>query len=141
MAEIKTRKTQANVAAFLEGATDGERRDDCRVVLDIMKKATKSEPRMWGTSIVGFGTYTYRYADGKALEWPVIGFSPRKQNLTLYVMPGVRLFDDLLKRLGTHKTGKGCLYLKSLAAIDLKVLKQLIAESVRHMKATYPTKF
>jgi Domain of unknown function (DU1801) len=141
MAEPKTRMTRASVAAFLDATTDGERRKDCLAVLDIMKKATKAEPRMWGTSIVGFGTYAQKYADGKVLEWPVVGFSPRKQNLTLYLTPGFDGFDALMTKFGKCKTSKGCLYLKRLEDVDVKVLKQLVAGSVRHMKDTHPTRF
>lgn len=101
----------------------------------------KAQPRMWGTTIVGFGTYAQKYADGKVLEWPVVGFSPRKQNLTLYLIPGFEGFDELLKKLGKYQTGKVCLYLKSLGDVDVKVLKKLVAGSVRHMKDTYPTRF
>lgn len=141
MAEPKTRMTRASVAAFLDATTDGEKKKDCLAVLDIMKKATKAEPRMWGTSIVGFGTYAQKYADGKVMEWPVIGFSPRKHDLTLYLTPGFEGFDELMKKLGKHRTGKVCVYLKSLEDIDIKVLKQLVAGSVRHMKDTHPTRF
>jgi hypothetical protein len=141
MAEPKTRMTRASVAAFLDAITDGVKRKDCLAVLDIMKKATRAQPRMWGTSIVGFGAYAQKYADGKVVEWPVVGFSPRKQNLTLYLMPGFEGFDELLKKLGKHKTGKVCVYLQTLKDIDVKVLKQLVAGSVRHIKDTHPTRF
>ena len=140
MPQPKTRVTRASVAAFLDATTDGEKKKDCLAVLDIMKKATKAEPRMWGTSIVGFGIYAQEYADGKVVEWPVVGFSPRKQNLTLYLMPGFEGFDQLLRKLGTYKTGKVCLYLKRLKDVDIKVLKQLVAGSVRHVKDTHPTR-
>ena len=141
MAETKTRMTRASVAAFLDATTDGEKRKDCLAVLDIMKKVTKAQPRMWGTSIVGFGTYAQKYANGKVLEWPVVAFSPRKQDLTLYLMPGFEGYDELMNKLGKYRTGKVCLYLKSLEDIDVKVLKQLVAGSVRHVKATHPTRF
>jgi len=93
MAEPKTKKTKASVTAFLKASTEGDRRRDCLAVLDLMRKATKSEPAMWGAAIVGFGAYTYKYANGKALEWPIIGFSPRKQDLTLY-LSGLRTFES-----------------------------------------------
>ncbi len=141
MAEPKTRMTRASVAAFLDATTEGERRKDCLAVLDMMKKATKAKPRMWGTAIVGFGTCLQKYADGKVMEWPVVALSPRKQNLTLYLAPGFEGYDALMKKLGKHKTGKVCLYLKSLEDVDVKVLKRLVAGSVRHVKDTYPTKF
>jgi hypothetical protein len=96
---------------------------------------------MWGTSIVGFGTYAQKYADGKVVERPVVGFSPRKQNLTLDLVPGFEGFDELMRKIGKYRTGKVCVYLKRLEDIDVKVLKQLVAGSVRHMKDTHPTRF
>jgi len=137
MQEPKTKKTRASVTAFLKANTGGESTKDCFAVLDLMKKATGARPAMWGTHIVGFGSYTYKYATGKALDWPVIGFAPRKQNLTLY-LPGLGQFEDLTAKLGKHKmTGGGCLYVKSLKDVDIKVLKRLIAESIRYMKALH----
>ncbi len=141
MAELKTKKTDASVEAFLEKNTEGERKSDCLAVLKLMKQATKAEPRMWGTAMVGFGSYHYKGASGREGDWPVTGFSPRKQNLTLYIMPGFERFDPLMKKLGKYKTGVSCLYLKKLSDVDVNVLKDLVAESVRHMKATYPTQF
>ena len=141
MAELKTKPTDASVEAFLGRTAEGERKRDCFAVLKMMQQVTKARPRMWGASIVGFGTYAQKYADGKVLEWPVIGFSPRKQNLTLYLTPGFEGWGELLKKLGTHKTGKVCLYLKSLGDVDVKVLKKLVAGSVRHVKDMYPTRF
>jgi len=141
MAELKTRVSAASVDAFLKRNTAGERREDCLAVMKIMKQATKAEPRMWGTSIVGFGTYTYKYGSGATGDWPVTGFSPRKQNLTLYIMPGFERFSSLMKKLGKYKTGRSCLYVKRLSDVDPKILKELVVESVRHMKAAYPTKF
>jgi Domain of unknown function (DU1801) len=141
MAELKTKKTDASVATFLEKNTTGERRADCEAVLTIMKQVTKSEPRMWGSSIVGFGSYQYKQRSGLSAEWPVVGFSPRKQDLTIYIMPGFATRDSLMKKVGKLKTGVSCLYVKRLADLDLKVLKQLVKDGVAHMKATYPTKF
>lgn len=139
MAELKTRKTEASVEAFLARTAEGERKSDCFAVLKMMKQVTKAAPRMWGSSIVGFLTYTYKYDKGKAVEWPVVGFSPRKENLTLYLMPGFERYPALMKKLGKYKTGKSCLYLKRLADVDAKVLKELVAAAVRDMKTTYPT--
>jgi Domain of unknown function (DU1801) len=130
MAELKTKKTNASVAKFLNGVTDEQRRKDCFKLVDIMKAATKLEPAMWGTSIVGFGRHQYKYTSGRELEWFLVGFSPRKQDLTLYIMPGVERYPALMKKLGKHKTGKSCLYIKSLEDIDLPTLKQLIKESI-----------
>lgn len=135
--ELKTKKTEQSVAAFLAALEDEERRRDCKKVLAIMKSITKSQPKMWGTSIVGFGAYRYVYASGQSGDWPLTGFSPRKQNLTLYIMPGFDKYPALMKRLGKFKTGKSCLYLKSLDDVDLPTLKTLIRESVATMKRRY----
>src|SRR5215471_11422985 len=114
MAELKTKKTNASVDTFLNSVADEKRRKDCFRLVDIMKAATKSEPVMWGTSIVGFGRHQYKYPNGRALEWFVVGFSPRKQDLTVYIMPGIERYPALMKKLGKHKTGKSCLYIKTL---------------------------
>lgn len=133
MAELKTQVTKASVDRFLEGIKDEKKRQDCYEILKIMKKATKAEPKMWGTSIVGFGDYHYVYASGREGNWFITGFSPRVQNLTLYMMGG---FDsEVLKRLGKYKTGKGCLYINKLSDVDLKVLNELITKSVKQSKA------
>lgn len=133
MAELKTKKTKASVTAFLDKITDEQRRNDCQTVLNLMKQATGEEPKMWGSSIVGFGTYHYRYASGREGEWPIIGFSPRKTDLTLYIMPGFEKFESLLAKLGNYKTGKSCLYIKKLDDVEIPVLKKLIATSVEKM--------
>lgn len=134
MAELKTKVTRASVEKFLEGIKDEKRRQDCYQILKIMKQATRAEPKMWGTSIVGFGEYRYRYASGREGEWFLTGFSPRVQNLTLYMMSG---FDkDVLKRLGKYKTGKGCLYINKLEDVDLRVLKELVVKSAQQAKAS-----
>jgi hypothetical protein len=121
------------VAAFLGKVEDPARRADCEAVLAMMQQATGCEPRMWGASIVGFGKYKYTYATGRSGEWMVTGFSPRKHDLTLYIMPGFTRYDALMARLGKHKTGKSCLYLKRLADVDTAVLQELIAASVKAM--------
>jgi hypothetical protein len=139
MAELKTKETAASVDAFLNGVTDTQRREDCTRVLDIMRIATGAEPKMWGDSIVGFGTYHYRYASGREGDWFLTGFSPRKNNLTLYVMAGFDRYDALLERLGKYSTGKSCLYIKRLADIDESALGELVRASVEHMRAAYPT--
>jgi hypothetical protein len=133
MAELKTKPTQASVLDFLGMLSDDQRRNDCLVVLELMKAATGAEPVMWGSSIVGFGRYQYRYKSGRQGEWPVISFSPRKNDLTLYIMPGFDRYESLLARLGKHKTGKSCLYLKRLSDVDLSILIELIGESVKAM--------
>lgn len=138
MAELKTRATRASVDKFLKTVKDEQKREDCYKILEIMQKATKSEPKMWGTSIVGFGSYHYKYASGREGEWMLTGFAPRKQNLTLYIMDGFEEYNSLLKKLGKHATGKSCLYIKKLEDVDLKVLKEIVVKSVRHMQKTNP---
>lgn len=135
MAELKTKKNTASVEKFLNNVADEQRRRDCFRVLEIMKAETKAEPAMWGTSIVGFGRYQYKYASGRDLEWFLTGFSPRKQDLTLYIMPGLERYPSLMKKLGKHKTGKSCLYIKKLEDVDLPTLKQLIKRSVADLAA------
>jgi len=127
MADLKTKANDASVDKFLKSFPE-DRREDCYTILEIMKKAIKAEPKMWGTSIVGFGDYHYKYASGRENDWFITGFSPRVQNLTLYTLGG---FDsELLKKLGKYKTGKGCLYIKKLEDVDIKVLNDLITKSV-----------
>lgn len=130
MAELKTKKNDASVDAFLAKIEDPRRKKDCVAVVELMKKATKSEPKMWGTSIVGFGHYHYKYESGREGDWFLTGFSPRKQNLTLYIMPGFKKYGELLGKLGKHKIGKSCLYLNKLEDVDVTVLKTLIENSV-----------
>ena len=129
MAELKTKVTKASVEKFLEGIKDEKKRQDCFQLLKIMKKATKAEPKMWGTSIIGFGDHHYVYESGRELDWFIAGFSPRAQNLTLYMTGG--LDHEVLKRLGKHKTGKGCLYINRLEDVDVKVLDELITNAVK----------
>lgn len=136
MTELKTQPTDQSVEAFLNNVEDERRRQDCFTVLEIMRDVTGAEPKMWGNSIVGFGEYHYTYASGREGDWMLTGFSPRKQNLTLYIMAGFDAYDDLLQRLGKHKTGKSCLYIKKLADVDLDVLRTLVQQSVHHMIRT-----
>ena len=133
MAELKTKRNDQSVEAFLNRIPDERKRRDAFTVLDIMRKATKAEPQMWGSSIVGFGTYHYKYASGREGDWPLTGFSPRKQNLTLYIMGGFEQHDELLKSLGKYKTGKACLYVNQLDDVDLPTLRKLVKQSVQHM--------
>lgn len=130
MAELKTRPNDASVDDFLSGVADERKREDCRTLVRIMSDATGAEPRMWGDSIVGFGTYHYRYASGREGDWMQVGFSPRKQNLTLYIMSGFSRYEELMKSLGKHSTGKSCLYIKKLDDVDMTTLKKLVEESV-----------
>ncbi|MEK6407781.1 MAG: DUF1801 domain-containing protein [Acidobacteriota bacterium] len=136
MAELKTKPTTDSVEKFLNNVGDEQRRKDCFRVLEIMKAATKSEPAMWGTSIVGFGRHQYKYESGRELEWFLTGFSPRKQDLTLYIMGGLERYPSLMKKLGKHKTGKSCLYIKKLEDVDVPTLKQLIKQSLTDLGAT-----
>ena len=131
MAELKTRVNDQSVTDFLDKVTDSSRRRDCYLILEIMKKATGAEPKMWGDSIVGFGSYHYKYASGREADWLRIGFSPRKQNLTLYFMTGFEDYRDILSRLGKFTTGKGCLYIKKLDDVNQDALQELIAQSVK----------
>jgi len=134
MAELKTKQNNASVDKFLSTFPD-ETRKDCYEILEMMKQATKAEPKIWGTSIVGFGSYRYKYASGREGDWMLTGFSPRKQNLTVYIMPGFDRYKDLLKKLGRHSTSKSCLYIKRLSDVDKKILNELVADSVKVMKA------
>jgi hypothetical protein len=136
MAELKTQPNAQSVEDFLNAVESETKRQDSFNILELMRQETGDEPIMWGDSIVGFGTYKYKYASGREGEWPVTGFSPRKQNLTLYIMSGFEEYDDLLKKLGKHSTGKSCLYIKKLEDIDQDVLRELVNKSVEHMKAT-----
>jgi hypothetical protein len=129
--------TNADVAAFLELVPDPARRQDCLTVLELMRRITKEEPRMWGSGMVGFGTYHYRYESGREGESFVTGFSPRKDSLTIYIMPGFLDTEPLLKKLGKHKTGKSCLYIKQLGDVDIGVLERLIANGVADVRKRY----
>lgn len=135
MSELKTKVNEASVEKFLNAVADEQTRKDCYEILKIMKQVTKEEPKMWGASIVGFGSYHYKGASGREGDWMLTGFSPRKQNLTLYLMHGFDVNKDLLKKLGKHKTSMGCLYIKKLDDVDKKVLKELVTESVKRMKS------
>jgi hypothetical protein len=136
MAELKTVRTRASVDKFLKGIKDEKTRADCYKIREMMEKATKAKAKMWGTSIVGFGDHHYVYASGREGDWFLTGFSPRKQNLTLYSMGGFNQFPELMKQLGKHSTGKGCLYIKSLQDVDLKILQKLLTQSVKAAKSS-----
>ena len=134
MAELKTKPSKANVEKFLNSIKDEKKKADSFKILELMEKVTKDEPVMWGPSIVGFGKYHYKYESGREGDWFLTGFSPRKQNLTLYIMSGFKKYGELMKKLGKYKTGSSCLYINKLEDIDSKVLKSLISESVKYMK-------
>ena len=133
-AENKTKETRASVEKFLNSIKDEKKREDSYKILKLMKQITKAEPKMWGSSMVGFGNYHYKYASGREGEWFLTGFSPRKQSLTIYAMTYLENYPDILKRLGKHKTGKGCLYINKLEDVDMKVLKELITTTVKKLK-------
>ncbi len=137
MAELKTRQSGASVEAFLEAVANETRRRDAAVVNQLMQRITGEPPKMWGPSIVGFGRYHYRNASGREGDWFLTGFSPRKQALTLYIMPGFSQYDALMRRLGKHKTGRSCLYVNKLADVDLPTLEELIRLSVAYMREKY----
>jgi hypothetical protein len=136
MAELKTKPNDQDVEAFLNSVEDEKKRQACFTVQEIMEQATGAKAKMWGDSIVGFGTYHYKYASGRDAEWMLTGFSPRKRNLTLYIMSGFDAYDELLGNLGKHSTGKSCLYINKLEDIDLEVLTDLVEQSVQHMIET-----
>ena len=136
MYELKTKLNDQPVEAFLNGVEDPQKKQDCFVILDLMAEITGQPPRMWGDSLVGFGKYSYHYASGHQGEWFLTGFSPRKQNLTLYIMSGFDEYDGLMAKLGKYKTGKSCLYIKKLEDVDQGVLRELIDRSVKHMRAS-----
>lgn len=133
MAELKTKPTNASVTRFLASVPDASMRKDCKTLVQLMKKATKSAPKMWGPSIVGFGDYHYKYETGREADWFRAGFSPRKGALTLYIMSGFPRHADLMTKLGKFKTSKSCLYIKQLSDVDTKVLEQLIERSVKSL--------
>jgi len=133
-AELKTKVNDASVTKFLDSIADEQKRYDCFEILKLMKQVTKEEPKMWGASIVGFGSYHYKGKSGREGDWMLTGFSPRKQNLTLYLMGGFEAHADLLKKLGKFTTSVGCLYIKTLDDVDRKVLKELVTASVKRMK-------
>ena len=137
MKENKTKLNDSSVMDFLNSVENEKRKSDALIVLDLMKKLTKEEPKMWGSSLVGFGTYHYKYESGREGDFFLTGFSPRKQSLTLYIMNGFERYDKLMSQLGKYKTGKSCLYINKLEDIDLEVLQKLIVESVDYMKNKY----
>ncbi|MDO8549954.1 MAG: DUF1801 domain-containing protein [Ignavibacteria bacterium] len=136
MAENKTKETKASVEKFLNSIKDENKCEDCFKIMKFMKDITREEPKMWGPAIVGFGNYHYKYESGKEGNWFSVGFSPRKQNITLYIMSGFS--EDLLSKLGKYKTGKSCLYIKSLKDVDMKVLEKIMSDSVNYIKKKYP---
>ncbi len=141
MAEIKTLKTKASVSEFIKEVKDEQRREDAKKLLIIFKKATGLTPAMWGSSIIGYGSYHYKSERStQEGDWPLTGFSPRKANLTVYTMPGFKSYTALLKKLGKHKvSGGSCIYINKLSDIDVATLTTIIKDSVREMKRRYKT--
>lgn len=138
MAENKTKPTDSSVIDFIDAVNDEEKRDDSRALINLFREVTGDEPKMWGPSIIGFGSYHYVYESGREGDAPLTGFSPRKKELSLYIMAGFSQYDDLMSKLGKHRTGKSCLYVKKLEDIDLVVLRKLVKLSVEYMKKKYP---
>ncbi|MBT5017541.1 DUF1801 domain-containing protein [Planctomicrobium sp.] len=136
MAENKTQPTDASVEEFLAVIEDDQVREDCLALIDIMQAITKSPPVMWGSSIIGFGTHHYKYASGREGDTPLTGFSPRKKNISLYVMDCLDAKTDLLEKLGKVKHGKSCIYVKRLEDIHLPTLKKMIRQSVKELKSS-----
>ena len=137
MTELKTRPNDKNVKEFLKKVENERRRVDSFELLKIMEEVTHEKPVMWGDSIVGFGKYHYKYASGREADWLATGFSPRKQSLTVYIMDGFDKYNDLLNKLGKHKTGKSCLYINKLDDVNIPVLKELIIESMKYVKENF----
>ena len=141
MAELKTKKTKASVQNFLKSVNHEQRRKDSFELLELFKQSTKMSPSMWGDSIVGFGEYHYKYERSRQEgDWPLTGFSPRKRNMTVYIMPGFSEYQDLLENLGKHKTSVSCIYFTKLENINVKVLQKIIQVSVADMKKIYQCK-
>ncbi len=140
MAENKTKPTKARVGDFLDSIDNTKRREDARKVLAMMRRATGKRATMWGSSIVGFGKYHYKYESGREGDFILTGLSPRKQNLVVYIVPGFEPFATLMKKLGKYKTGKSCLYINKLEDVDAAVLEKLITDSVKLMRKRYNVK-
>ncbi len=136
MAALKTARTSDSVPAFLDAVVHDDRRTDCYAVLELMRDVTGEEPAMWGPGIVGFGSYHYKYDSGREGDWFLTGFSPRKQELTLYIMSGFERYDEVMARLGKFRTGKSCLYIKRLSDVDTEALRTLIEASIEHLRGT-----
>jgi hypothetical protein len=136
MTELKTQKNQASVEGFLSAVENEKKREDSFAILKLMREVVGEEPAMWGSSIIGFSSYHYKCASGREADWFLTGFSPRKQNLTLYIMSGFDRYEKLLADLGKHKTGKSCLYINKLEDVDISTLRKLVQESVDHMIKT-----
>lgn len=138
MADIKAKPTKASVNAFIEAVDHDGRREDSKVIFEMMHRLSGYQPRMWGPSIIGFGSYRYRYDSGREGDMCRIGFSPRKSSLVLYIIPGFSKVGGLLNRLGKHKLGKSCLYIGRLSLVDMAVLEKIIVQTLAYMDEKYP---
>ena len=137
MAELKTKPNDAGVLDFLETVEDEGKRDDCYEIMNMMEEVSGEQPKMWGKSIIGYGTYHYKHASGREGDWMRIAFSPRKQNLTLYLMAGVERHPELLEKVGKYKNGKSCFHIKKLDDVDRGILKQLMVASLEELEKLY----
>lgn len=137
MAELKTKENDQDVNAYIDSVEDPVKREDCKTTLAIMEEITGKKAKMWGDSIIGFGRYHYKYKSGREGDWLVTGFAPRKQNFTIYIMPGFSSLQKKLGKLGKHKTSVSCLYIKKLEVVDLDILKTIIQKSVKEMNKLY----
>ena len=135
MTDLKTTPNDGSVDAYLHQVENEKKREDSFKILELMQEVTQEEPKMWGGSIVGFGSYHYKYKSGREGDWFLTGFAPRKKNLTLYIMAGFENYDELMRKLGKYKTGKSCLYINKIEDVDTDVLRELVKESVAHMKS------
>jgi hypothetical protein len=138
MAELKTKPTNASVSKFLNAIENEQTRQDCWTLVAMLEKATKAKACMWGTGIVGFGSYRYTYGSGREADWMLTAFAPRRTNITLYVMPGFAGRDELMAKLGKYSGGKSCIYVKRLDDVHMPTLRKLVVESVKHLRQTYP---
>ena len=138
MAELKTKKTRGSVGAFLAAVPDPERRKDARAVAALLRRVTGERAALWGTNMVGFGTYRYRYASGREGDWPIAAFAPRVDRVTLYLSFDLSRHRELLARLGKHSKGKGCLHIRRLSDVDLDVLEELARSAVAEIRARFP---
>ncbi|MEX0722367.1 MAG: DUF1801 domain-containing protein [Gracilimonas sp.] len=137
MAELKTKKNDASIEAYLRAIDDPQRKKDCRKIHEMMQEVTGHEGSMWGESIVGYGSYHYKYESGREGDWMQVGFSNRKQSISVYIMSGFSKYDALLSKLGKHKTGKSCLYINKLEDIDEQILEEMIGTSVEYIQQKY----
>jgi len=139
MAKNKTTETTNSVTDFINTIADETKRNDCFRIIELMQKQTGFEPKMWGTAIVGFGSYHYKYESGREGDAPLAGFSPRANAITLYLSSNFNTREELLKKFGKHKTGKGCIYIKKLEDINTSILKKMITDAVQHTRKKYPS--